>query len=57
MNHFLPAPLTDAPLVDDWIRFEVGRHIRLLTGRVELGQGNITPNEFAMRMVLQKQAA
>lgn len=38
----LPPPLTKAPLVSDWIRFAPGRRLEVLSGRVELGQGNMT---------------
>ena len=37
----LPAPLALSPLVADWIRV-AGRRVEVLTGRVELGQGNLT---------------
>lgn len=38
----LPAPLADAPLISDWItRGENGTFL-VLSGRVELGQGNMT---------------
>lgn len=38
----LPAPLGTAPRVTDWIRFEPDGRILVLSGRVELGQGNLT---------------
>ena len=37
----LPLPLAKSPLVSDWIRF-AGNRLEVLTGRVELGQGNLT---------------
>ncbi|MEX6508683.1 molybdopterin cofactor-binding domain-containing protein [Jiella sp. M17.18] len=37
----LPLPLVKAPLVSDWIGF-ADRRVQVLTGRVELGQGNLT---------------
>lgn len=37
----LPKPLEDAPLVSDWIAVEDGR-LLVKSGRVELGQGNLT---------------
>jgi nicotinate dehydrogenase subunit B len=37
----LPSPLLAAPLVRDWIRF-ADRRVQVLSGRVELGQGNLT---------------
>ena len=38
----LPPPLADAPLVSDWIRFDPVEGFVILSGRVELGQGNLT---------------
>lgn len=35
-----PAPLNDAPLLGDWVAVDAG--ITFYTGRVELGQGNLT---------------
>ncbi|TPW28988.1 xanthine dehydrogenase family protein molybdopterin-binding subunit [Pararhizobium mangrovi] len=37
----LPTPLSDAPLVSDWIAFDDAL-VEVRTGRVELGQGNLT---------------
>ncbi|MEZ5657849.1 MAG: molybdopterin cofactor-binding domain-containing protein [Burkholderiaceae bacterium] len=37
-----PAPLTQAPRVRDWIRLQPEGRVQVLTGRVELGQGNLT---------------
>ena len=37
----VPGPLKTSPLISDWVRFEDGR-IQVMTGRVELGQGNLT---------------
>ncbi|WP_299808363.1 molybdopterin cofactor-binding domain-containing protein [uncultured Roseibium sp.] len=38
----IPLPLKAAPEISDWIRFGPGRTVEMLTGRVELGQGNLT---------------
>lgn len=38
----LPAPLEAAPLISDWIRFHLDGTVEVLSGRVELGQGNLT---------------
>lgn len=38
----IPPPLTDAPLISDWIRFSPEHRLEVLSGRVELGQGNMT---------------
>ncbi|POF33587.1 molybdopterin cofactor-binding domain-containing protein [Roseibium marinum] len=38
----IPLPLKAAPDISDWIRFGPGRTVEVLTGRVELGQGNLT---------------
>jgi len=37
-----PAMLAKAPLISDWIRFLPDRRVEVLSGRVELGQGNLT---------------
>lgn len=38
----LPAPLQGAPMISNWIRFVADRRVQVLSGRVELGQGNMT---------------
>jgi CO/xanthine dehydrogenase Mo-binding subunit len=38
----LPGPLMSASKISDWIRFEDSQRVRVLSGRVELGQGNMT---------------
>lgn len=38
----LPAPLQGAPKISNWIRFAASRRLQVLSGRVELGQGNLT---------------
>ena len=38
----VPPPLARAPLITDWVRFAPGRRLDVLSGRVELGQGNMT---------------
>jgi CO/xanthine dehydrogenase Mo-binding subunit len=38
----IPPPLARAPLISDWVRFSPGRRLTVLSGRVELGQGNMT---------------
>ena len=38
----LPVPLQAAPLISDWIRFPPDGAVEVLSGRVELGQGNLT---------------
>lgn len=38
----LPLPLAAAPLISDWIGFSEPGVVDLYTGRVELGQGNLT---------------
>ncbi len=38
----VPLPLQTAPLVSDWLRFGPDRRVTVLSGRVELGQGNMT---------------
>ncbi|SEA73566.1 molybdopterin cofactor-binding domain-containing protein [Rubrimonas cliftonensis] len=37
-----PPAMQAAPLISDWIRFLPDRRILVLSGRVELGQGNLT---------------
>lgn len=37
-----PAVLQKAPLISDWIRFDPSGRLDVFTGRVELGQGNMT---------------
>lgn len=37
-----PPAMQAAPLISDWIRFLPERRILVLSGRVELGQGNLT---------------
>jgi len=38
----IPIQLKDSPLISDWLTFDFDQHITVLTGRVELGQGNLT---------------
>lgn len=38
----LPTPLAAAPLISDWISLSEPGYLDLRTGRVELGQGNLT---------------
>lgn len=38
----LPQPLASAPLISDWVRFDKPGIVDLRSGRVELGQGNLT---------------
>lgn len=38
----LPIPLKTAPLVADWVHFGADRTVHITSGRVELGQGNLT---------------
>jgi CO/xanthine dehydrogenase Mo-binding subunit len=35
----LPGSLSDAPLLDSWIRIEADGHVTVFTGKAELGQG------------------
>lgn len=37
-----PPALAAAPLITDWIRFSPDHRVEVLSGRVELGQGNMT---------------
>ncbi|WP_018698483.1 xanthine dehydrogenase family protein molybdopterin-binding subunit [Amorphus coralli] len=37
-----PPPLAKAPLISDWVRFAPDRRLQVFSGRVELGQGNMT---------------
>ncbi|MEK9812146.1 MAG: molybdopterin cofactor-binding domain-containing protein [Bordetella sp.] len=38
----IPTPLNSAPRVCDWLAFSSDNKLHVLTGRVELGQGNLT---------------
>ena len=39
----LPASLVDNPRLNRWIRFLPDRTVRIATGKVEMGQGVVTP--------------
>ena len=41
-NLFIPPPLQAFPMVSDWLSFKLDGGVRLLSGRVELGQGIAT---------------
>lgn len=42
MNANVPGPLADAPLLSDWVEVSPEGRVTFFTGRVELGQGNVT---------------
>src|SRR6266699_1633412 len=47
MNTALPPLLAANPLLDQWVGFPAPGHVRVSTGRVEIGQGVLT----AMRQI------
>ena len=42
MSDTLPLSIQNNRRMEQWIRFEPDRTVRLAVGKVELGQGNVT---------------
>ena len=42
IRNTLPQSLIDHPRLDQWIAFDRGGTVRLMTGKVEIGQGILT---------------